>query len=290
MARGLLLTVVLFVVTACSTVRLAYNQAPQIAYWWMDGYADFSSAQSAQVKQDIDDFLAWHRRSELPAYATQLQQWQGLVVQDITPAQVCRQFETVRAAAIRSGEHSLQALTRTALTLDPDQLAHMQRSQAKSLERFDKEYLRGSAEQRLDERMDKALDRLETLYGRLSSDQREGLKQDLLRSPFDAPKTRQERLRRQTDLRQTIAAMQAAHPGASGKLAPAGAVDMGRQYLARVLQSPIPGFKAYEDGLMRHNCELFARLHNTTSAQQRAHAVRVLRDYEEDLRVLMGQR
>lgn len=290
MARGLLLTVTLAVLTACSTVRLAYNQAPHLAYWWMDGYADFSSAQAPQVKQDIDDFLAWHRRSELPGYAALLQQWQGLVMQDTTPAQVCRQLDTVRAAVVRSGEHSLEPLTRIALSLAPDQLAHLQKSQAKSIERFEKEYLRGSPEKRLEQRLDKAVDRLETLYGRLSSQQREALKRDLQRSPFEASRTLQERLRRQDDLRQTIAAMQAAQPGAPGQSVPPAALEASRQYLGRLLQSPAPGYKAYEDGLMRHNCDTLAHLHNSTTPQQRNHALGVLKDYEEDLRVLVGQR
>ena len=292
-ARTLVLTVTLLL-SACSTVRLAYNQAPHLVYWWLDDYADFSSAQAPQVKQDIEAFLDWHRHSELPGYAALLEQWQAMATQDITPAQACAQVDAIRAALVRAGERGLEPLTRMALALSPEQLANVQKSQTKSNETFEKDFLRGNAEQRLDKRLDKALDRLEMLYGRLTAAQRERLRRGLQMSPFDPQKTLQERLRRQADLRQSIVAMQTSHPGAGnqtiGQSAPAAAVEVGRQYMGRLLQSPTPGYKAYDEGVIRQGCDTFATLHNSTTAQQRQHALRVLQGYEDDLRALTAQR
>jgi hypothetical protein len=289
-ARTLLLIVTLVVVTACSTVRLAYNQAPSLAYWWLDGYADFTGAQATQVRQDIDRFMDWHRSSELPGYTAVLQQWQTLAPQEITPAQACSQFNTVRAALQRAGERSLEPLTRVALSMTEAQQKHLQREQAKSREKFEKEFLRGSPEQRLNRRLDKTADRFETLYGRLSGAQREQLRRDLQVSPFDAEKAMQERQRQQVELRQHIAALQAAYPAVAGFTSPGPALDSSRQVMSRLLQSPTPGYAAYSESVVRHGCEMFARLHNSTTPEQRAHAVRVLKDYETDLRVLTGQR
>jgi hypothetical protein len=74
LCQTLALVALVLVLGACSTARLAYNQAPNLLYWWLDGYMDFTSAQSPQARQDIDAFLAWHRSNELPTYARQLQQ------------------------------------------------------------------------------------------------------------------------------------------------------------------------------------------------------------------------
>jgi hypothetical protein len=271
-------------------VRLAYNQAPSLAYWWLDGYADFNSAQTTQVRQDIDRFMDWHRSSELPGYTAVLQQWQTLAPQEITPAQACSQFDTVRAALQRAGERSLEPLTRVALSMTEAQQKHLQREQAKSREKFEKEFLRSRPEQRLDRRLDKTADRFETLYGRLNAAQREQLRRDLQASPFDAEKALQERQRQQAELRQHIAALQVAYPAVAGFTSPLPALESSRQVMSRLLQSPTPGYAAYSESLVRHGCEMFARLHNSTSPEQRAHAVRVLRDYEADLRVLTGQR
>lgn len=292
---ALALVATLFMLGACSTARLAYNQAPKLLYWWLDGYMDFNSTQSGQVRQDIDAFLVWHRSTELPAYARQLQQWQTLVTQDMTPAQACAQFDTVRAAVQRTSEHGLEPLTRLALRLTPEQQAHLQRHQTKSNESFEKDFVRGSPEQHMRQRLDKAVDRSEMLYGRLSPAQRELLQTSLQQSPWDAQRTQQERLLRQTDLRQTIQAIQrianvGETHGANHGLVDVAALDTSRSYLARVMNSPTPGYNAYSQTQVQHGCVQFAALHNATTPEQRANAVRVLKGYEDDLRALVAQR
>jgi len=290
---ALVLAVALLTLGACSTARLAYNQAPNLLYWWLDGYVDFNSAQSPQARQDIDAFMVWHRNNELPTYARQLQQWQALATQDITQAQACTQFETVRAAVQRASERGLEPLTRLAVGLTPEQQAHLQRHQTKSNESFEKDFLRGSPEQRLRQRLDKAVSRSEMLYGRLSPAQRDLLQASLQQSPWDAQKTQQERLRRQSDLLQTIQTVQDGSRNGNGngnEAVSLAALDATRSYLARVLQSPTPGYTAYSKTQVQHGCAQFAALHNTTTPEQRANAVRVLKGYEDDLRALAAQR
>lgn len=267
---------------ACSTTRLAYNQAPNLLYWWLDGFVDFQGTQSTQARQDIDQFLAWHRSTELPGYARQLQQWQALAGQDISPAQVCAQFEAVRAAVQRTSERGLEPLTRLAQQLSREQVAHVQRKHDKSNEEFEEEYLEGSAEERLERRLDKAVSRSESLYGRLSPAQRALVQKGLQQSPWDPQKTQQERLRRQTDLLQTIQTLQNQANG--------NPLEVSRGYLNRMLQTPTAGYNANSHALVQHGCAQFALLHNTTTAEQRANAVRVLKGYEDDMRALAAQR
>ena len=93
-------------VSACSTLRLGYNQGPTAAYWWLDRYVDFSEAQSPQVRQDLRQFWDWHRREALPVYATRMAQWQNLLAQDLTAEQVCREFDWVQAQLRTLGEQA----------------------------------------------------------------------------------------------------------------------------------------------------------------------------------------
>ena len=60
-ARALVLGLLSLVLVGCSALRLAYNQAPSLGYWWIDGYADLNEAQTGQLRRDIDAFFAWHR-------------------------------------------------------------------------------------------------------------------------------------------------------------------------------------------------------------------------------------
>src|SRR6185295_17419252 len=74
---------------ACSAVKLAYNNLPEVGYWWLDGYVDFDDAQTPRVREELRQLLAWHRRDELPKIADLLQQAQALAPADLTPAQAC---------------------------------------------------------------------------------------------------------------------------------------------------------------------------------------------------------
>ncbi len=294
-ARTLLLLGVALVLVACSATRVAYNQAPNFAYWRIDGFVDFTDTQSPQARQELDRFFAWHRRAELPLYAERLAQWQALALKDITPEQACTEFEAVRDSLRRMTEQGLEPLTALALQLGPQQLEHLKRHQAKGDETFEKDFVRGSPAQRLDRRMDRAIDRYETLYGALNAGQRDLLQAGLQRSPWDPQRSFAERQRRQAALLQTIRDIQASHGAAFSSTAngarkpPPQAVAAVRTWSQRLLDSPTPGYAAYSASLVREGCAQFAQLHNSTSPEQRAHAVGVLKGYEADMRALVAQ-
>lgn len=280
-ARTLLLAGMLLALAGCSAARLAYNQAPSLTYWWIDSYADLNDGQSVQLRQDIDSLFAWHRATELPQYAERLARWQTLVAQDTSADQTCAEFEALRAATMRLAERSVEPMARLARQLTPVQLDHLQRHQAKGNETFEKDFLRGSPAQRMDKRLERTVDRYETLYGRLTRAQRDLIQTSLQQSPFDPQRTQTERLRRQADLQTTIRQIQAA--------APESAPDAVRAYAQRLLQSPAAEHTAYSARQVSHGCAQFAALHNSTSPAQRSHAVGVIKGYADDLRALARQ-
>ncbi len=267
--------------TACTATRLAYNQAHNATYWWLDSHVNFNNGQSTPVRGDINAFFQWHRTNELPVYAGLLQRWQTLASQDMSATQVCAEFDVIRQRIDRATEASVQPMARLALQLDAAQLEHLKSRQAKSNEEFADDFLQASEAARIDKRFERALSRSEMLYGTLSAAQKEQLRASIKASPFDPQRTQAERLRRQADLLKTVKDAQAA---------PDTAAERVRAHIARIGQSPTPGYQAYSDDLIRQGCAQFAQLHNTTSPEQRANAVRVLKGYEEDLRVLSAQR
>jgi hypothetical protein len=279
------------VLAACSTAQLAYHQAPRLLHWWIDGQVDLSDTQTDRVRQDIDALFAWHRQQELPLYVSRLAQWQGLASRNLTATQVCGEFDALRAAGERIAERGAEALARLALKLTPAQIAHLQREQQKSNERFAEDFLEGSEEDRLDTRLDQAVDRYEILYGRLNETQRAQVLAGLRQSPFDARRSQAERLRRQTDLLQTIRQIQALPrtDGGNGS-APAAAVEAVRGWFQRNLQSPDPAYASLGQQMLQHGCEQFAALHNSTTPTQRAHALQLIQDYGADFSALAAQR
>lgn len=273
--------VLALVLAACTATRLAYNQAPTLGYWWIDRHVDLNDAQSVQTRQDLDNFFQWHRSQELPAYAGLLRQWQFMAADRITPAQVCAAFEQVRVRLDHAAAEAVEPLARLALQLSPAQLDHLQQRQAKTNEEFEKDFLRGSPEQRLERRLEKAVDRSESFYGPLSPEQRALLRAQLQASPFDPQRTQAERLRRQADLLQTVRDAQAEPHKAEQRV---------REHIARIRQSPTPGYDAYSQALVQQGCIQIAALHNSSTGEQRASAVATLQGYESDLRTLSAQR
>ena len=272
-ARTLLLAATVLL-AACTATRLAYNQAPQLGYWWLDGHFDFDEVQSEQVRGDIQRFFAWHRREELPALASLLQRWQALAPGELTADVVCQQAEAVRTRLQATGEWLIEPFARLAPRLGPPQFEQLQRRQARSNREFESDFLRGTPEQRLQRRFDKALAHSERLYGRLHEAQRERLRAWLVDSPWQAQRSHAERQRRQSDLVQTLRQAQAEPPRAQAAL---------RGHLARLLHAPTPGDQAHSEALWRHACVQFAALHNSTTPEQREHAVRTLQSHRLDL-------
>ncbi len=288
--RPLALAAAALLLAGCSALRLGYQQAPSLIYWWVDGYADLDDAQSARLRQDIDRFLAWHRQTELPTYAERLRQWRALATADLSAEQMCAQTEVLRSAATRLIERGHEPLARLALSLTPAQLQHMEHHQAKSNEGFEKDFLRGSAEQRLERRLERALDRYETLYGALSNAQVALVRQSLRDAPFDPARTLADRRARQAELLGLIRQLQAAQAGRTvgDGPAPRAAAQALQAWLQRGLfAAPSAGGEAA--GWVRHGCQAFATLHNSTSAAQRQHAQQEIRRYEDDLRALAAQ-
>ena len=54
---------------ACSTVKLAYNQAPQLLSWQLNRYLDLSQPQAERVRDELADLHRWHRDTLLPEHA-----------------------------------------------------------------------------------------------------------------------------------------------------------------------------------------------------------------------------
>jgi hypothetical protein len=65
-------------VSACGmALRLGYNQGTSLAFRWLDGYAEFDDAQSLRVRAALEEWFAWHRRTQLPDYVELLARARG---------------------------------------------------------------------------------------------------------------------------------------------------------------------------------------------------------------------
>jgi hypothetical protein len=268
----------------CSTVKLAYNNSPELAYWWLDGYLDFDSSQTPRVRGELDRLLAWHRQSELPQWIALLQKAQAMAPHDSTPAQACELGQAMRLRLLAVAEQAEPAGAVLALTFTRAQLDHLQKKYAQINADYRADWIDKSREAQQDKRYEQWLDRSEDFYGSLDEPQKKALRQMVADSVFNPVLFDAERKRRQTVAMRTLRTLGAlgAEPGIS-----AGEARQVLHAYVRTVAEPPPGrWREQQEALWQESCRNFAALHNMTTQAQREQAVRRLRSYETQLREL----
>jgi hypothetical protein len=286
--RLLLAASVLALLGGCSAIKLAYNNLPDLGYWWVDGYADLNEVQSLQLRADLANLHAWHRKNELPRIADLLQQMQKSATADATPEQVCSLYGDIRNrfdAVVAQAEPGALAL---AMRLTPAQLQHLQARFDKGNKEWRRTRMTAERSERLDRRLSSEVDRAEDFYGTLGERQRKVLQDAIAVSSMDPQRMYTERLRRQQDL---VATLRAIAPGLGAPaMEPAQAMAALRGYWERTVRSPDPLYRSQAEAAVQENCTTYARLHNSTTPEQRARAAARLAAYARDARELAAQR
>lgn len=274
----------LVLLTGCSAIRFAYNQAPELAYWWLDGYVDFSEQQGPAARAALVEWFRWHRATQLGDYAGLLAAAQSQILEDTGPAQVCRWLGDLRQRVEVAYEQGVPALAEFVRTLRPEQVQHIERRYQKADEEFGRDFLQENRAERLESSIQRTVSRAETLYGRLDDAQRALIAQSVAASPFDPQLWLAERQARQLEIVSTL------------RILVAERADMARiqaalrVFAAHASRSPRQAYRSHLQHLNEYNCAFMARLHNSSTAEQRRYGVEKLKVWEADLRSLAAQR
>ncbi len=273
----------LTLLSGCSTVRLAYDQAPTLTRWWLDGFLDFQDAQDLPLKEGLARWFNWHRRTQLPDYAALLARAQKEVMEPMTGAQMCTWGEEVRLRYERAVDAALPMAAAIAPTLSGEQLTHLEEKYAKRNADYRKKYLKPQTQERLDDALERAVDRAQTLYGKLDPAQKKLLADQMRDNPMDAQGWYAQRLAQQRDILDTLRRLTAEKATSERALLALGELK------SRWMSTPRADGNGWDQRMIRINCDAFAALHNTTTAAQRRHARDKLRGWEQDLRVLAAR-
>lgn len=267
----------------CSAIRLTYSNGPQLAWWWLDGYVDFSGEGVPRAKEAIDRWFDWHRTTQLPEYAAFLAQAQAAVTEPTTAAAACRWQQQLRDRLEPAIDRGIVAAADLVPTLGEPQWRHIERAFEKKNADMRRDYLQAGADERLKAAVKRTLDRVETLYGTVDDAQRKVVQDGVAASPFDPAAWLAERERRQKDTLQTLRRLAAERAGRDDVVAAL------RALAERVERSPDAGYRAYQVKLAEYNCAFAARIHNAATPAQKQAARERLKGWEEDLRSLVAQ-
>ena len=278
--RAGLLVLALWLLSGCSALRVAYDNGPTLAWWWIDGYGDFSGEPATRVKDDIRAWFGWHRKTQLPGYAAWLAGVRARIGDSITPAQACRWWDEGRRLLDPALDQGLVSAAAWVPGLAEAQLRHVERRYAKANDELRSDFLQPDREERHAAAVKRTRERLEMVYGKLDEAQLRLLGDGIKASPFSAEAWLAERLRRQRDTLQTLRRLLA-------ERADPDAITAALRALAeRHERSPDPEYRAYQQRLTDYNCAFAARLHNASTAAQRQAARERLQGWEDDLRAL----
>ena len=262
----------------CGTVRLAYSNAPGLAFWWIDGYFDFESDQASAVRSGLQRAHEWHRKEELPLLLAQLDKLQARSMEPVTAESLCQVASDLQTRY----QTTLLKMVPTMVAIAPElreiQLQHLERELAKRRADWQRDYQDGTAAERIERRLKKAVDRMESFYGKLRPEQVELLRTQLTASAFDPSVQSRESLRRHQDTLTILA--QTRSGGVTADQLPLVMTGL----VQRSYASPDANYQKYQTLLTQQGCSNFAALHNSMQPRQRAQLAETLKSYAADLR------
>jgi hypothetical protein len=268
----------------CSAVRLVYNNAPELLYWWLDAFVDFDGPQTLRLRADLQNVHDWHRREELPLLADVLKNLQTSTPQAVTGEQVCKLYDYLQTRTLAVAERLVPTAAAIIPTLQDSQLEHIAHEYDKRNRAWREEWMEGTAAERMRHRSGLILDRAESFYGRLNASQQAMVRTQIENSVLDAPLQYREMLRRQQDGFQMLRQLR------TSRATDAEVQTEVRGLLTRTLNSPDPAYRIYLDKFTRQACANIAQLHNSSTPEQRLFLAQTLRDYEDDARALINRR
>jgi hypothetical protein len=169
--------IVLFAVillAGCST-KFAYKNADWLVHWFIDDYVDMTREQKRQFDQNFEDWMNWHRDTQLPLYLLHFEELASDInTQNITIDRMEYHQEKARGHWLRVREHLTPDLAKLAATLSTAQVDELFKNlEEKNVE--DEEERAERAEQSPEKRRDRWVkrnkDNIENWLGKLSPEQ-----------------------------------------------------------------------------------------------------------------------
>jgi hypothetical protein len=276
-------------VGGCSVaLKLTYNQGPTLLYWWLDGYVDFNEEQAPRVKQQIEQWFRWNRRTQLSDYAEMFERAGAQVLDPVmTPQQMCAWATEARNRLLMAYEQAIPAFADIALTLTPEQIANIEKRFDKNDRKFRDEFLGPRRDDRLKAQAKRVVERTELIYGSIDGAQHERIMQGISASPYDPEAWLAERRLIQQEMLQGLRSLQGVQPGDSQGLARA--KQLLREFARHVEHSPRDAYRQYHQRVWDYNCAFAAQIHNATTPAQRKYATGKFKRWEDDVRSLIAQ-
>lgn len=170
--RSLIILLLLALLPACSSTTFVYNRLDFFIPWYMGRYVDLDRAQKQLLDAQLQPFLAWHRREELPAYLAVLADIDVILSEDISAGQLAQLVGEAEAAWLRTEARALEWLMVLGAELSDKQMADFLENLREKQAEYEDKYLERSDEKYVEDAYENLRDAVQDYLGRLDWGQR----------------------------------------------------------------------------------------------------------------------
>ena len=283
-AKRVAILVMASLLLACSAARLGYSNGETISYWWLDSYVDFDSSQKQWVKQRIDKVFAWHRKTQLKEYVQMINRMQHRDFGAVTQVDLLGDYRDATSKVLEITDKAAPDFADLALSLTAEQIANIEKKFAKNNDKFRKEYLVGSTEERQEFRYRKALQQAQYWFGGFSREQEAGIRSLSDARPLNNELLMAERMHRQQALIDLLKKIQTEKPSREATVA------MVKKYVnATVDRFGNPQHKAFFEQSNAANAHMVAGIMQMATPKQKTYFVQTLQDWVNDFSKLAAK-
>ncbi len=279
--RALFLILLLALTAACSTIRLSYNHADTLLYWWLDAYVDFEGEQSAWVKRDINALFQWHRKTQLHDYASLLGTFQRQLAGNPTQADLLADYRELRSRTEVLAMKAVPDMVDLARSLTPDQIAQMEERFNKKNEEYRRKFVSGSVEKRQEARYDKSMEQFKLWFGSFNDEQEKALRRASDARPLDGNLWLEERIVRQRKILALARKIQ--HDKPSKEQTGAMITALLHEFFGRM---DAPERKGFYDTYINATTTYILAVIKIATPAQKAHAQKRMQGWIDDFNVL----
>jgi len=261
-----------WILSGCSAMRIAYDNADTFLRWRATSYLDVHGDDSDELDAAIDEFLSWHRAQALPKYALLAEDGAKRVAAGLSPGDLVWGFDSLVAQARESVRAAAVRIAPLLDRLSEEQVKHIEKRFAEDNRKFAREFLRGSEKERRKRRENRNVERMEDWVGGLSQQQAERVKQYSERAPIFSEHRDRDRKRLQAEFLSIVRAREAKKrlPDAAANW------DLGRDV----------EYVGANEALFKEFSAMLLDVERMLAPEQRAKAVARLRAFAEDFTAL----
>ena len=197
----LLLFILFFFVSGCSTGKLIYNYGDEMVSWQLDNYFDLTSKQEEWIEERMRLHLDWHRKQELPRYRDFLIEVQNRSTDGLTMKELDEGYARLDQKRLRTMERLVPDAASFLAGISPEQINTLEKKMTEDNQEMEEDL--ESVEKLYRERQERFWEQMEDWFGDFSEDQQSKINRlhtEWFSGPLDPLAARLER-RRKSQLR-----------------------------------------------------------------------------------------